>query len=220
MSTSVVPKFPEISSHHSLNRTNSESRSTVPLPSPSANNTVSTPPNNSNQSSGSSSALNQTAAPGGDPNASSSDGSGIPVGGGTDSGSAENSTFDGTHHGLGAAYVDAIVERHARRILGEGKLRDLGKLAAHLDFHLVTWLRKEKRRKPVMVLDFVAAIKMIHSEFEWPYPDFVAPVVHHSRTPSTGMYYVLHNSRLLLYLQLKLIGKCYFSSRFHEIPYT
>jgi len=68
-------------------------------------------------------------------------------------------------------YVDSIIERHARRILSEGKLKDLGKLAGHLDLHLVTWLRKERKRKPVMVTDFVAALKMLHSEFEWPYPD-------------------------------------------------
>jgi hypothetical protein len=98
----------------------------------------------------------------------------------------------------GALYVDTIIERHARRILSEGKLRDLGKLAAHLDFHLVTWLSKEKRRKGIMVTDFVAALKMIHSEFEWPYPEFSGSSassssgtsssqgVLHSRTPSTG----------------------------------
>lgn len=110
---------------------------------------------------------------------------------------------------VGAIYVDTIVEKHARRILGEGKLRDLGKLAAHLDFHLVTWLAKEKRRRSTVVSDFVGALKMIHSEFEWPYPDFAPTQPHHSRTPSTGEGEVFkHGKRILNLLFLFHVRFC------------
>lgn len=201
LSTSVVPKFPELS-HRELSRTNSEDKASPPL-STRQSATVTANANSGSSSSpashspGSANVGNNAAASHGSTHtaayASPSDAShsapGIPqhssvlppLGIGTDYG-------DGTNlRALGAAYVDAIVERHARRILSEGKLRDLGRLAAHLDFHLVTWLRKEKRRKPLMVTDFVAALKMIHTEFEWPYPDFVSPMPHHSRTPSAGV---------------------------------
>jgi len=116
----------------------------------------------------------------------------------------------------GAMYVDAIIERHARRILSEGKLRDLGKLAAHLDLHLVSWLAKEKKRKGLMVTDFVGGLKMIHSEFEWPYPEFSGSSAsssagsstqgpHHSRTPSSGrtdliMYMLCFGTKSTMYI--------------------
>lgn len=198
LSTSVVPKFPELS-HRELSRTNSEDKSSPPLSSrQSANITANTNANSASSSSpashspGNANALANNSGGMNTTVVSSPDSShsipGMPqhssvlppLGMGADLG-------DGTNlRALGVAYVDAIVERHARRILSEGKLRDLGRLAAHLDFHLVTWLRKEKRRKPLMVTDFVAALKVIHSEFDWPYPDFVSPITHHSRTPSAG----------------------------------
>lgn len=199
LSTSVVPKFPELS-HRELSRTNSEDKSSPPLSSRqsvTANTSNTSGPTSASPSSHSPSSVitgsggnhpGSTTATVIGPSEPSHSISGLPqhssvlppMGLGSDLG-------DGTNlKALGAAYVDAIVERHARRILSEGKLGDLGRLAAHLDFHLVTWLRKEKRRKPLMVTDFVAALKMIHSEFDWPYPDFVSPIVHHSRTPSAG----------------------------------
>lgn len=42
-------------------------------------------------------------------------------------------------------------------------------MAAHLDFPLVSWLRRERSRA-ARVDDFVASLKQIHREFSWPYP--------------------------------------------------
>jgi hypothetical protein len=38
-------------------------------------------------------------------------------------------------------FIDMILARHARKLLTAGSLTDLGRFCAHLDFHLVTWLR-------------------------------------------------------------------------------
>ncbi|CAG7819756.1 unnamed protein product, partial [Allacma fusca] len=203
LSTSVVPKFPELP-HRDLTRTNSDNRgssSTSPSPNQpsSGGGTHSHPSNSSNLPASSPSQPSPTS--GGNTNNTQqhstgnsfyhSEGPGNYCSGGAISAASNNMADFPTSFGqtdkasLGTAYVDAIVERHSRKILAEGKLRDLGKLAAHLDFHLVSWLRREKRRRPVMVTDFVAALKMIHSEFEWPYPDYLSPPSQHSRTPST-----------------------------------
>lgn len=193
LSSSVVPKFQEMSqhSHHSINRSNSDTRNAAPLISPNLGSTQghntshsqsSPSPNSQSTSSIMTMSMGQSSV-----QASSDLKTSSETIGGVPSDNLGNTTpsVDPTlQGGLGTLYVDSLVEKHARRILAEGKLRDLGKLAAHLDFHLVTWLRREKKRKPVTVNDFVAAIKMIHSEFEWPYPEFVASPHSHSRTPS------------------------------------
>jgi len=41
-------------------------------------------------------------------------------------------------------FIDTILNRHARLLLTAMRLRDLGKFAAHLEFALEHWLRKEK----------------------------------------------------------------------------
>lgn len=46
---------------------------------------------------------------------------------------------------------------------------DLGYFAAHLDFHLVVWLGKERDRA-ARIDDFVTALKQLHEDFKWPYP--------------------------------------------------
>ncbi|GAB6022149.1 hypothetical protein CHUAL_006288 [Chamberlinius hualienensis] len=66
-------------------------------------------------------------------------------------------------------FIDVILKRHARKLLDSCRLLDLGKFAAHLDFHLVSWLRKERGRA-AMVHDFVPTLKKIHLDFQWPYP--------------------------------------------------
>ncbi|XP_031329698.1 guanine nucleotide exchange factor subunit Rich isoform X2 [Photinus pyralis] len=66
-------------------------------------------------------------------------------------------------------FIDVILQRHARRLLSAHRLTDLGYFAAHLDFHLVTWLVKERGRA-ARIDDFVAALKHLHDEFNWPYP--------------------------------------------------
>ena len=42
-------------------------------------------------------------------------------------------------------------------------------MAAHLDFPLVSWLRRERNRAS-RVDDFVASLKQVHRDFSWPYP--------------------------------------------------
>lgn len=71
-------------------------------------------------------------------------------------------------------FIDVILQRHARRLLSTQRLLDLGHFAAHLDFHPVSWLTRERNRA-ARVEDFVGALKHLHSDFNWPYP-----VVNHS----------------------------------------
>ncbi|KAK4884322.1 hypothetical protein RN001_000593 [Aquatica leii] len=66
-------------------------------------------------------------------------------------------------------FIDVILQRHARRLLSAHRLSDLGYFAAYLDFHLVAWLAKERERA-ARIDDFVAALKHLHEEFNWPYP--------------------------------------------------
>ena len=66
-------------------------------------------------------------------------------------------------------FIDVILARHARKLLAGGRLRDLGLLAAHLDFHLVTWLRREAGRAGE-VADWPTALASLHAQFGWPWP--------------------------------------------------
>ncbi|XP_045104693.1 guanine nucleotide exchange factor subunit Rich-like isoform X1 [Portunus trituberculatus] len=66
-------------------------------------------------------------------------------------------------------FLDVILQRHAKKLLLGGRLRDLGTMAAHLDFPLVSWLRRERNRAS-RVDDFVASLKQVHRDFSWPYP--------------------------------------------------
>ncbi|XP_042224656.1 guanine nucleotide exchange factor subunit Rich-like isoform X2 [Homarus americanus] len=66
-------------------------------------------------------------------------------------------------------FLDVILQRHAKKLLLGCRLRDLGTMAAHLDFPLVSWLRRERSRAS-RVDDFVASLKQIHRDFSWPYP--------------------------------------------------
>ncbi|XP_060529369.1 guanine nucleotide exchange factor subunit Rich-like isoform X1 [Cylas formicarius] len=66
-------------------------------------------------------------------------------------------------------FIDVILQKQARRLLSARRLMDLGYFAAHLDFHLVAWLGKERERA-ARVDDFVQALKHLHEEFDWPYP--------------------------------------------------
>ena len=62
-----------------------------------------------------------------------------------------------------------ILQRHARRLLSARRLADLGKFAARLDFHLVTWLARERERA-ARIEDYVVALKAVHEDFCYPYP--------------------------------------------------
>lgn len=66
-------------------------------------------------------------------------------------------------------FMDIILQRHVRRLLSAGRLRDLGYLAAHFDCPLVSWLSRERTRA-ARVDDFVSAIRRLHADFAWPFP--------------------------------------------------
>lgn len=66
-------------------------------------------------------------------------------------------------------FIDVILQRHARRLLSARRLADLGRFAARLDFHLVTWLARERERA-ARIDDFVVAVKAVHEDFSFPYP--------------------------------------------------
>ncbi|XP_074850968.1 guanine nucleotide exchange factor subunit RIC1 isoform X2 [Carettochelys insculpta] len=66
-------------------------------------------------------------------------------------------------------YIDMMLWRHARRLLEEIRLKDLGCFAAQLGFELIGWLCKERTRA-AHVEDFVIALKRLHKDFLWPFP--------------------------------------------------
>ena len=49
-------------------------------------------------------------------------------------------------------YIDTILTRHARKMLEEMRLRDLGQFAAHMGFQLVPFLKREQGRAAKMDL--------------------------------------------------------------------
>ncbi|KAJ8040207.1 RAB6A-GEF complex partner protein 1 [Holothuria leucospilota] len=81
----------------------------------------------------------------------------------TSAGASEEQTAD-------EYYMDIILNRHARKLFANNRIRDLGMFAAHVDFKLVDWLIKESVRAG-KVEDFVTAIKKLHADFSWPYPE-------------------------------------------------
>lgn len=72
-------------------------------------------------------------------------------------------------------FIDVILQRHARRLLTGQRLLDLGHFASYLDFHPVAWLARERERA-AHVENFVAALKQLHADFNWPYPVLTQPV--------------------------------------------
>lgn len=67
-------------------------------------------------------------------------------------------------------FIEVILQRHARRLLQERKVEDLGKMSAALDFHLVGWLAREHDRA-ARIEDFVAVLKQLHADLDWPKPN-------------------------------------------------
>ncbi|XP_057576538.1 guanine nucleotide exchange factor subunit RIC1 isoform X4 [Hippopotamus amphibius kiboko] len=66
-------------------------------------------------------------------------------------------------------YIDMMLWRHARRLLEEVRLKDLGCFAAQLGFELISWLCRERSRA-ARVDNFVLALKRLHKDFLWPLP--------------------------------------------------
>ncbi|KAJ6633723.1 Guanine nucleotide exchange factor subunit Rich, partial [Pseudolycoriella hygida] len=61
-------------------------------------------------------------------------------------------------------FIEVIIQRHARRLLQEKKLEALGYMSAALDFHLV------RNDRAARIEDFVATLKQLHDDLEWPKP--------------------------------------------------
>lgn len=66
-------------------------------------------------------------------------------------------------------FIDVMIQRHARQLLGAARLQALGRLAAALDLPLVAWLAGERERA-ARVDAAVACLRRLHDDFRWPYP--------------------------------------------------
>ncbi|XP_066582694.1 guanine nucleotide exchange factor subunit Rich-like isoform X2 [Prorops nasuta] len=80
-------------------------------------------------------------------------------------------------------FIDVILQRHARRLLTARRLADLGRFSARLDFHLITWLGRERDRA-AKIDDYVVALKAVHEDFIFPYPVLSLPTLQKFRRSS------------------------------------
>ncbi|KAM9306552.1 guanine nucleotide exchange factor subunit RIC1 [Pholidichthys leucotaenia] len=91
-------------------------------------------------------------------------------------------------------YIDMMLWRHARHLLEQVRLRDLGCFSAQLGFELISWLCRERNRV-ARVEDFVSALKKLHKDFLWPFP--VIPVGSLSSPLKNGRCRPVLSTRLL-----------------------
>ncbi|XP_040013120.1 guanine nucleotide exchange factor subunit RIC1 isoform X2 [Xiphias gladius] len=91
-------------------------------------------------------------------------------------------------------YIDMMLWRHARHLLEQVRLRDLGCFSAQLGFELIGWLCRERNRV-AHVDDFVSALKRLHKDFLWPFP--VIPVGSLSSPLKNGRCRTVLSTRLL-----------------------
>ncbi|XP_039276029.1 guanine nucleotide exchange factor subunit Rich [Nilaparvata lugens] len=71
-------------------------------------------------------------------------------------------------------FMDVMIQRHARRLLTEHQLSDLGRMSAHLLLPLVGWLARERQRAARLdARAFVTALRHLHADFAWPYPQLI-----------------------------------------------
>ncbi|XP_068967131.1 guanine nucleotide exchange factor subunit Rich [Bombus flavifrons] len=80
-------------------------------------------------------------------------------------------------------FIDVILQRHARRLLSAKRLADLGRFAARLDFHLVTWFARERDRA-AKIDDYVVTLKAVHEDFSFAYPVLSLPTLQKFRRSS------------------------------------
>jgi hypothetical protein len=73
-------------------------------------------------------------------------------------------------------FIDVILQRHARKLLAQARLFDLGTFAAQLDFHMVAWLKRESGRA-ARLDNPVVALRKLHADFSWPFPVLLESVV-------------------------------------------
>ncbi|XP_064164306.1 guanine nucleotide exchange factor subunit RIC1 isoform X1 [Anguilla rostrata] len=93
-------------------------------------------------------------------------------------------------------YIDMMLWRHARRLLEEVRLKDLGCFSAQLGFELIGWLCKERTRA-ARVDNFVSALKRLHQDFLWPFPVIPACSMQISSPYKNGRYRAVLGTRLL-----------------------
>lgn len=91
-------------------------------------------------------------------------------------------------------YIDMMLWRHARHLLEQVRLRDLGSFSAQLGFELIGWLCRERTRV-ARIDDFVTALKSLHKDFLWPFP--VIPACSISSPLKNGRCRPVLSSRLL-----------------------
>ncbi|XP_062333817.1 guanine nucleotide exchange factor subunit RIC1 isoform X1 [Osmerus eperlanus] len=91
-------------------------------------------------------------------------------------------------------YIDMMLWRHARHLLEQVRLKDLGCFSAQLGFELIGWLCRERTRV-ARVDDFVTALKRLHRDFLWPFP--VIPACSLSSPLKNGRCRGVLSSRLL-----------------------
>ncbi|KAA0719666.1 RAB6A-GEF complex partner protein 1 [Triplophysa tibetana] len=91
-------------------------------------------------------------------------------------------------------YIDVMLWRHARRLLEQVRLRDLGCFSAQLGFELIGWLCRERTRV-ACIDDFVTALKCLHKDFLWPFP--VLPACSINSPLKNGRFRPVLSSRLL-----------------------
>ncbi|XP_051533840.1 guanine nucleotide exchange factor subunit RIC1-like isoform X3 [Myxocyprinus asiaticus] len=91
-------------------------------------------------------------------------------------------------------YIDMMLWRHARHLLEQVRLRDLGCFSAQLGFELIGWLCRERTRV-ARVDNFVTALKCLHKDFLWPFP--VIPACAISSPLKNGRCRQVLSSRLL-----------------------
>ncbi|TDG51262.1 hypothetical protein AWZ03_002349 [Drosophila navojoa] len=65
--------------------------------------------------------------------------------------------------------IDLILQRHARQLLQQHKLLDLGYMCAYLDFHVVSWLTQESTGA-ARLDNIAAALQALHAELRLPSP--------------------------------------------------
>ncbi|XP_026091145.1 guanine nucleotide exchange factor subunit RIC1 isoform X1 [Carassius auratus] len=91
-------------------------------------------------------------------------------------------------------YIDMMLWRHARHLLEQVRLRDLGCFSAQLGFELIGWLCRERMRV-ARLDDFVTALKCLHKDFLWPFP--VIPACSINSPLKNGRCRPVLSSRLL-----------------------
>ncbi|XP_050445282.1 guanine nucleotide exchange factor subunit Rich isoform X3 [Cataglyphis hispanica] len=118
-------------------------------------------------------------------------------------------------------FIDVILQRHARRLLSARRLTDLGRFAARLDFHLVTWFARERDRA-AKIDDYVGTLKAVHEDFAFPYPTLSLPTLQKFRRSSlTSLHSVISDDETLSpNLAIDLPDSGYTSLPSGRPPYT